>query len=652
MNDLPQSKISVRDGFWTPRLERNATVSIFQQWEWLERTGCIENFRLAAGEKAGFREGYFFADSDAYRWLDAASRIYASYPSDRLKGLMDGLVALLGRAQEEDGYLYTYNQLHFPGVRWHNLQIEHELYCHGHLIEAGVSHFAATGERSMLDIAVKAADLLVREFSEAGPESTPGHEEVEIALARLYEVTGNRSYLNLAVHFVEQRGRMGLFFYRLLREYVSHLRRERRVKKAWKAYVRAHPEHLERFRLPEENVAPRPWYAPFRWYLDTLSGKYFQQHKPVSEQRWAEGHAVRFLYLETAVAMLQRIRGGGRPAAPLAEAWEHMVTKRMYVTGGLGSNPATEGFGADYELDPWYAYAESCAAVGSIFWNREMLRLTREARYADLIEWQLYNAALVGMGEGGASYFYNNPLASDGRFGRKPWYRCSCCPSNLSRMFADLGRYVYGWDDESLWVHQYVGNASEVPGFGVVRMWSGFPWRGEMEIVLTPPSPREFALKLRVPGWSGPPRITVNGSSVDVPSSKRTFPATASGYDPRYGRYVSIRRRWVAGDVVKATFPMDIRVRTTHPRVKATRGMVAVSRGPLVYCLESVDNPGVDVFGVRLDPESLRAEFDEGLFGGTVVLRGRSTDGLPLTFIPYFLWGNRGNSKMTVYVRV
>ncbi len=654
MKEAPASKVAIRDRFWTPRLERNAKRTIFQQWEQLERTGCIENFRLVAGEREGFRAGYFFADSDAYRWLDAAARIYASYPLPRLKELMDEFIGLLGRAQEEDGYLYTYNQFHFPGVRWHNLQIEHELYCHGHLIEAGVSHFLATGERTMLDIAGRAADLLVRDFSGAGPAATPGHEEVELALLRLYEITEKQDYLDLAARFIGQRGKIRPFFWQLLREYLSYLRRDAQVKKARTAYTADHPEHDQAFRLPDENVVLKPWYGAWRWYWDTLSGKYFQQHKPVSRQDTAEGHAVRFLYLEIAVAMLQRLQGDLEPVAPLDKAWEQMVTRRMYVTGGLGSQPSTEGFGRDYELDPKYAYAETCAAVGSIFWNGEMTRITGEARYADLSEWQLYNAALVGVGEDGVSYFYNNPLASDGYLSRKSWFNCACCPSNYSRMLADLGSHVYGWDGQTVWIHQYVGSETEIPAVGTIRIASDLPWDGNVSITLLPPTPHDFTLNLRLPAWSEAVQISVNGEPVTI-GEHSALPGgehTASGYDPRCSRYASLRRRWRPGDVVMLSLPMKTRLRATHPRVKATRGKVALTRGPLVYCLESIDNPGVNLFVVRLDPGSLLAEFREELFGGIVVLRAQSMDGKPLTFIPYFLWGNRGLSRMSVYVKI
>jgi len=650
MKEIAASQVAIQDGFWGSIVDTNAESAIFHQWAQLEKTGCIENFRLVAGGKEGIREGFFFADSDAYKWLEAAARAHAHRPSARLKALMDGFVDLIRRAQTEDGYIYTYNQLFFPGVRWRNLQIEHELYCQGHLIEAGVSHFEATGERSLLDVARKAADLLVRD----GPRGTPGHEEIEIALIRLYRITGDEGYLDLAERFIEQRGRIKPFILQILREYVSFLRRGAYVERRRAEYISSHPEHAARFQLPDDNVYPKPRWGTLRWYYDVATGKYFQQHRPVRKQTVPEGHAVRFAYLELAVAMLYRARGDKNLLDTLERAWEHMVTKRMYVTGGIGSMPNTEGFGRDYELDPVYAYAETCAALGSIFWSWEMLLATGHAKYADLIAWQLYNAAAVGWGQDGVSYFYNNPLESRGGLTRQPWFRCACCPPNLARTWADLGKYIYSLDGD-IWVHQYIANCTDVEtasGKVGIRMDSALPWEGKVTLTLHTDSPAEFAVHLRIPGWCDEPHVRINGDPVKVEAQTEALPqqpTTAAGYDPRRSQYLPLKRTWTQGDVVEIEFGMDIRLRATHPRVKATRGKVAVTRGPLVYCLESVDNPNVDIFSACLDPSNLRPEFSE-LFGGVVLLHGRTTDGQPLTFIPYSLWGNRGESMMNVYV--
>ncbi|HSJ58710.1 MAG TPA: beta-L-arabinofuranosidase domain-containing protein, partial [Anaerolineae bacterium] len=432
MHELAPHQVTVTDSFWAPRLEMNARDALAHQWEQLVASGCIENFRIAAGQSDAFREGWFFADSDAYKWLEAASRALVHHPTATLTRKVDDLIALLAAAQQPDGYLYTYNQIHFPHTRWENLQIEHELYCHGHLIEAGVSHHQATGRRDLMALAEKAADRIVDDLQGAGPRATPGHEEIEIALLRLYRATGRGAYLDMGEQFLDQRGRVRPFAPLIRAQNSAVGRRSQEVKRRRQEYQASHPGESA-FRLPPGNVAARPRGIGVRYYLSALTGNYFQQHRPVHEQWVPVGHAVRFAYLETAAAMLCRERGGG-PATDLLRdaleaAWAHMVARRMYVTGGIGSLPALEGFGRDYELDPEYAYAETCAALGSMFWNWEMTLLTGEARYADLFEWQLYNAASVGMGLDGRAYLYNNPLASRGGVRRRPWYAVPCCPS-------------------------------------------------------------------------------------------------------------------------------------------------------------------------------------------------------------------------------
>ena len=495
----------ITDGFWRERLDVNARRAIFHQWDQLETSGCIENFRIAAGEADGFREGWFFADSDAHKWLDAASRIHGSAPDDELATRMEGFIALLARAQSPDGYLFTYNQIHFPNTRWTNLQIEHELYCHGHLIEAGVSHYEATGRADLLDIARRAADRIVDDFRGQGPAHTPGHEEIEIALLRLYQVTKHPPYLDLARHFIEQRGRDPFFALSMLKQNSSVEARKKLVQQQKQAYLATHPT-FQPFQLPPGNAAKKPRNTALRWNFSALSGKYFQQHAPVRRQTVPVGHSVRFAYLETAVAMLARETGDASLVPALERAWERMVTRRMYVTGGIGSLPALEGFGNDYELDPEYAYAETCAALASLFWNWEMAQLTGEAKYSDLFEWQLYNASAVGMGADGDTYLYNNPLACRGGVTRKPWYAVPCCPSNLSRTWADLGKYIYSSSKNELWIHQYISSQHETD-FAKIELHSEFPWNGNVQIKIE--SSSEFTLHLRLPSWSQNSRITI-----------------------------------------------------------------------------------------------------------------------------------------------
>ena len=637
MQELHARDVNITDSFWSQRLAVNAEKAIFHQWDQLEATGCIDNFHIAVGDKEGFREGYFFADSDAYKWLDAASRIYARQPDPKLASLMDSLIALLARTQMDDGYLFTYNQIHFPGQRWVNLQIEHELYCLGHLIEAGVSHYEATGRRDLLDICIKAADLLVREFLNASSDKACGHEEIELALIRLYRVMGEEEYLKLAQRFVERRGRIPFYSLHYWSELRSHNKRKEYVNEMRKAYVAKHPEYAS-FRLPGGNYAKKRRFGKQRWFLNTLRGFYAQQHTPVRKQTMPVGHSVRFGYLETALAMLVREKPDSVLLSTLEQAWERMVTRRMYITGGLGSAPEIEGFGGDYELDPEYAYTETCASIASLFWNWEMALLTKNAQYDDLFEWQLYNATAVGMGQHGDTYLYNNPLTVHQGVTRQVWYVCPCCPSNLSRTFADLGKYIYSFEKDELWIHQYIGSETTID-IGVpvhVKIESELPWGGKVTIHVRPVETSEFTVHLRKP-------------SPDVHSLPKE--RTASGYDLRNAEYTTVSRIWSAdGETLELSFDTSIRLRRAHPKVNGHAGKVAITRGPLVYCLESVDNPEVDIFTAELDSSSLRDEYMPDLLGGCVVIEGKTTDGKPLKLIPYFLWGNRGTSQMKVWI--
>jgi DUF1680 family protein len=421
-------------------------------------------------------------------------------------------------------------------------------------------------------------------------------------------------------------------------------------------YTSTHPEYIEKFQLPPDNTSRKPGLGHTRWLLNTATGKYFQQHQPIRKQIVPVGHAVRFTYLETAAAMLHQYHPESETVNALEQAWDHMVSRRMYVTGGIGSLPNIEGFGRDYELDPAYSYSETCAALGNMLWNWEMTKITQEAKYADLLEWQLYNAAAVGLGQDGTSYLYNNPLYCEGDMSRATWFKCPCCPSNISRIWADLGKYIYSAKGDELWVHQYVGGQVR-DGLNIANrqvllaMEAGLPWDGNIQLTITPEKAGEFIVNFRVPSWVGGFGIQVNGEEIPVELPPMAVHAlTASGYDPRESWYFPLKRLWNPGDVVAIEFEMGIQIRATHPNVKSTLGQVAVTYGPLVYCLESVDNEGVNIFSARLDPASLLAKHAEDLFGGISLLQGQTRDGDPLIFLPYFLWANRGATMMTVYV--
>lgn len=643
MNEI---RSSITAGFWKQRREVNARQAIFHQWQQLERTGCIDNFRILAEGKPVVRRGWFFADSDAYKWLEAAARILPVYPNQELTNLVNAFIELIGKAQEPDGYLYTFNQIHFPGLRWVNLQIEHELYCFGHLIEAGVTHFEATGKEDLLDIVCMATDRIVEDFSGKGPGATPGHQEVEIALLRLYEVTGENDYLEMAHQFLDMRGRDKGFAFNILRQSISN---GRRVAQA-EAHSETHAAEEDLPSLPPMNHAKKPPLIKARWVMNALAGKLLQQHKPVRKQTVPVGHAVRFAYQMTAAAMYDRLTGDTVYESALEESWQRMVARRMYITGGIGALPEIEGFGRDFELDPNFAYAETCAALGSLFWNREMAGLTGEARFSDLFEWQLYNAALVGFGQDGRTYFYNNPLAADGGIERRPWYQVPCCPSNLSRTIAGLEEDILTASGDSIELQQYISSwhhlqfdQHEV----LLAIESRLPWYGDVQIKIQPVTNREVQLRLRVPSWSAKTEILLNGEVI------KTFAADqAERLDPTRASWFALDRAWQQDDQITLKFDMTPHLLRAHPKVRSVRGKAAVACGPLVYCLESCDNPGVDIFNIVLGPDKITSRIDPNMLGGIRIIMGKTIQGQPITFIPYFLWGNRGKSAMTVFVKL
>ncbi len=639
------------DQFWHSRMTLNAETAIFYQWEQLEKSGCIDNFRIAAGLKEGFRQGFFFADSDAYKWLDAASRIQAHQPDPRLEKLVDDFIHILVKAQEADGYLYTYNQIHFMGSRWQNLQIEHEFYCLGHLIEAGIAHHAATGQPDLLNVSIRAADLLVQTFMDASPMFTDGHEEIEIALLRLFRHTHNPAYKLLARRLLERRGRIPFYWFHFLKQTLRTSARMRSVKKMRAVYERVHPER-EIPGMPASNRHRQHWSIPLRFAASVLKGKYTQQHAPMLQQAEPVGHAVRFAYLSTAAAMLAHDENDVKLVNHLAASWQHMVTKRMYVTGGIGSLPMLEGFGRDYELDPEIAYAETCAALASIFWSREMGSITRHARYEDLVEWQLYNAASVGIGLDGRSYFYNNPLICRGDLTRAPWYSIPCCPSNLSRTWASLSEAAFSIDEGRVYVNQYIPGTYSLNAECQLFLSSRLPWDGDVSLVVHSQQSAPIDLFFRLPAWADGWAARLNGEvlSLEDAGMPQIDPASAVGLHFERSRYLRICREFHANDRIELSYSMPVSLRRQDERIPRCGGMTALTCGPVVYCLESIDNPA-GIFNLVVEPDSLESHYEPDLLGGCVVFNGRTTSGQAVKLIPYMLWGNRGKSQMTVFFR-
>lgn len=607
----PFNVVRVVDSFWRPRLETNRTVTIPTNFERSEETGRIANFARAGRLEEGPHEGRHYNDSDVFKIIEGAAYSLSQTPDPQLDAYLDGLIAKIAAAQEDDGYLYTIRTLRAAegtpagDERWSYLVHSHELYNVGHMYEAAVAHFRATGKRSLLDVAIKNADLIVATFGPGKREDVPGHEEIEIGLAKLFQVTDKQEYLDLAKFFVEQRGR-----------------------------------HENR---SEGGVLEEPEYA--------------QDHVPLVEQTEAVGHAVRALYLFSGAADVAALTGDESYLPALDRLWENLVHQKTYLTGGLGSSRKGESFGPAFGLENATAYNETCAAIASILWNHRMFLLHGDAAYLDVLERTLYNGALSGVSLQGDTFFYPNPLAADGKTEfnqgsatRAPWFRTSCCPTNIARFLPSVPGYLYATRGDDLYVNLFAGSEAEIETASnrlFVKQETEYPWAGEVEITLTPHRVAEFAVHLRIPGWArGEPlpgglyryhddpdkdvTVAVNGESVTV--------------DLERG-FVRIHRDWHADDTIRVSLPMDVRRVSSRPEVTPNQGRVALERGPLVYCVEGVDNGG-SVSGVSLGPDpALTAARRDGLLGGVHVIQWNG-----FTAVPYYAWSNRGVGEMEVWI--
>lgn len=629
--------VRVRDPFWSPRLRLLRETILPYQWQALNdhvpgaaRSGCIQNFRIAAGEVAGEYYGYPFQDTDLYKWLEAVGHYLAVQRDPALEELADQAIDLIARAQQPDGYLNTYYTVKEPGRRWTNLMHNHELYNAGHFFEAAVAYYQATGKRRVLDVACRFADHIATVFGR-GPgqlRGYDGHPEVELALVKLYRATGERRYLELARFFVDERGQEPSFF--------------------------------------AQECAARGTTLAEQW----APLEYYQADRPVREQKDAVGHAVRAMYLYTAMADLAGEKGDESLAEACQVLWRSVTQRRMYVTGGIGSSAHGEAFTVDYDLPADLAYAETCAAIGLVFFAHRMLQLDPRAEYADVLERALYNGVLSGISLDGQAYFYVNPLEvwpeachhrHDKRHVktvRQKWFGCACCPPNVARLLASLNQYLYTHTSEAIYVHLYIGSEAEVEVAGTrVRLVqaSRLPWEGEVEFQVAVERPASFTLALRVPNWCRAPSLRVNGQPVDL--------AVAGGY-------ALVRRVWSDGDTVTWSLPMAVERVYATPEVRACAGKVALQRGPLVYCLEEVDNGPVLTDIVLPAAAPIAAVHDPDLLGGVTILTAQGLRSAPAALggplyrterpplvpttikaIPYYAWCNRTPGEMLVWIR-
>ena len=627
---VPIGVVRFTDDFLAPRLRINRDVTIPSQFQHLEETNRLRNFRRVAGAFDGPFDGIYFNDSDVYKWLEAAASAIAAYPDDDsrdLREMVDVVVGLIEQAEDDDGYLNTYYSVDRVGERWSNLRDLHELYCAGHFIQAAIALHRATGDERLMTVATRLADLICDTFGPADEgklEQTDGHEEIEMALIELYRETGVSRYLDQARFFLNVRGR------------------------------------------------------------GTIGGSaYHQDATPIRDQSEMVGHAVRAVYLNAGAADLLLEEEDAALRQALDRMWTNMTTRRSYVSGGIGSRWEGEAFGKDFELPNARAYAESCAAIGAIMWAWRMLALRAEddTRYADWIEHSLYNAMLPGLSLDGQAYFYQNPLADDGTHRRQAWFGCACCPPNIARVMSQLPGYVYtvttrrfpesDGQHESIWVHLLANSDATIPlagGASVgIRQTTRYPWDGEVAIEITDlVETGDFTLQVRIPGWCQGASVAINGEALP--------PSEAAS-----GQYATIRRVWRVGDVVTLSLPMPpVRI-VAHPWVWEDTGRVALRRGPLLYCVEAADHPVGDVRDLVLadDTPIIAAWRPDLLPGGVEVLTAdaelespapawsgslyRTVDAVErdragrsettLTAIPYFAWANRGAGPMTVWLR-
>ena len=610
LSPVPFTDVKFADEFWAPRLETNRTKSIPYNFKMCEETGRITNFDKAAGKMDGKFEGIYFNDSDLYKVLEGASYALAAHGDPELEKYADGVIARIAAAQQKDGYLYTFYTVNKQlDKRWTNTKDLHEMYCAGHLFEAAVAHYRATGKRTFLDVATKLADHIDSVFGPDRNRYVSGHEEIELALVKLYEAAGQERYLKLARHLLDERG----------------------------------------------NAAGHKLYGP-----------YHQDHIPIIQQAEPVGHAVRAMYLYCGMADVAAYTGAPGYMEALAKIWQSVAARKMHITGGVGARHSGEAFGDDYELPNESAYCETCAAIGNALWNQRMFLATGDPKYVDVLERVIYNGFLSGVSLDGEKFFYVNPLASAGKHHRQPWFGCACCPVNVVRFLPSLPGYAYAHDAQAIYVNLYVAGTAKVKhktGEVTLKQETRYPWDGKVKITVSPAQPTKFTLAIRTPGWLEP---QAGGEALyrspAVKNAGRTNMQVNGGGktdivgDPGYQR---ITREWKSGDTVELEFPMPVRRVYAHPNVKDDAGRVALQRGPVVYCLEGADN-GKDIGYFFLPPDTtLATEHKADLLGGVTVIKGkaqvRQKEGeaaKPADFmaIPYYAWDHRDPGPMAVWV--
>lgn len=610
------SQVSIMDEFWSGRMQTVASGTLDVCVLYTEnKTGRIRNFEKAAA-RSGKHEGIYYDDSDVYKAIEAMAYSLKNSPNPVIEAKADEWIEKIAAAQWQDGYLNTYYQLTDINKRWSDME-KHEDYCAGHLIEAAIAYHNTTGKRKLLDVAIRFADHIDSIFRKSGRHWVSGHQEIELALMRLYHHTNERRYLELAQWFLDQRGR---------------------------GYGKG--------------VIWDDWKDPF----------YCQDGVPVKEQKEITGHAVRAMYMYTGAADVAAVTNDEGYINAMKTIWEDVVYRNMYITGGIGAQGKNEGFGTDYDLPNESAYCETCASVGMVFWNQRMHMLTGEGRYIDVLEKSLYNAALDGLSLNGERFFYGNPLASSGNDSRREWFGTACCPSNIARLVSSLGNYMYSQSPGATWVNLYIGSKVRLQAdnkFLGLTMQTGYPWKGNTTIRVTEAPRSVHQLRLRIPGWLQEP---APGGLYSYTGNKATtgFELRINGKVVTYREeagYAVIDRNWKAGDLVEINTPMEVRRIVSRPELKQNADRVALGYGPMVYCVEGADN-GNTAFNFILPADAgFSVQYEPGLLGGVNTIsmmasvaepdkdgQGISMKAVPIKAIPYFSWNNRGAGEMQVWL--
>ena len=640
MKNINLSQIKIKDGFWSEKQELiTEQVIPFQEKvlndeiEGVEKSHAFANFRIAAGLEKGEFYGMVFQDSDVAKWLEGVAYSLTVKPNPELEKRVDEIIDTIAMAQQPDGYLNTYFTIKEPEHRWQNLQECHELYCAGHMMEAAAAYYETTGKDKLLKVMERMADHIGEQFGPGKRPGIPGHQEVEIGLMRLYHVTGKEKYKELAQYFIDERGKNPHFF------------EEESEKRGWKHFG-----------------------------IDPKDTKYNQSFAPVREQKTAEGHSVRAVYMYTAMADIAAQTGEKELTQVCETLWNNITQKRMYLTGGIGSTMEGEAFSIDYDLPNDMAYAETCASIGLGFFARRMLDIHADNRYADIMERVLYNGVLSGIQLDGKRFFYVNPLevnpgVSGEIFGykhvlpqRPGWYACACCPPNLVRMVMSLGKYAWGESEDTVYSHLFVGGEAKL-GLAQVEVESDYPWNGRVSYTVTPTErQRKFSFAIRIPAYVKDKKILLNGRALSDSAAE----ADAKSVVEKDG-YLYFTGKWEKQEKIELRFELPVRKIYCNTAVRANENCVALMRGPVVYCFEGVDNDGL-LQELRIsDQTAFEASIcQEGALKGMTVLTGKGeklleTDVLysenrahrqpvVLRAIPYFAWGNRGVNQMRVWM--